>query len=131
MGGPLWSRKDAGAWTIPKGEYEAGEKPLEAAKREFQEEVGVPVPASSFLPLGSVRQSGGKIVSVWAAEGDLDAEASVSGSFSMEWPPKSGIWQEFPELDRTAWCSPERAREILIQAQTAFLDRLIAAVGNR
>lgn len=125
MGGPLWSRKDAGAWTIPKGEYDANEDPLDAAKREFIEEIGVPVPATSFLELGTVRQSGGKIVTVWAARGDLDASATVSGTFTMEWPPRSGLMSDFPELDRTAWWSADRARELLVRAQTIFIDRLL------
>ena len=129
MGGPFWSRKDAGAWTIPKGEHDLDEDPLDAAKREFREEIGIPVPASSFLPLGSVRQSGGKIVTVWAARGDLDATATVSGSFTMEWPPRSGVLREYPELDRTAWLPPDRARELVIRAQATFVDRLLAALG--
>ena len=125
MGGPFWSRKDAGAWTIPKGEYTPDEDPLEAAQREFLEEIGVPVPATSYQPLGSVKQSGGKIVTVWAAQGDLDASATVSGSFTMEWPPRSGVMSEFPELDRTAWVAPDRARELLVRAQVGFVDRLL------
>ena len=130
MGGPFWSRKDAGAWTIPKGEYHADEDPLDAAKREFLEETGMPVPATSFLALGSVRQSGGKIVTVWAALGDLDAAATVSGSFTMEWPPRSGLTVDDPELDRTAWCSPDRAKELLVAAQTTFVDRLLDALDG-
>ena len=111
MGGPFWSRKDAGAWTHPEGRVRAPTKiHSTAAEREFLEEIGSPVPATSYMPLGSVRQSGGKIVTVWAAEGDLDATATVSGSFTMEWPPRSGLLQEFPELDRTAWLGLEIAR---------------------
>jgi predicted NUDIX family NTP pyrophosphohydrolase len=130
MGGPFWSRKDAGAWTIPKGEYEPDEDPLDAAKREFLEEIGVPVPATSYHPLGSVKQSGGKIVSVWAAQGDLDETATVSGMFTMEWPPRSGVMSDFPELDRTAWVTPDRARELLVRAQVTFVDRLVAALAD-
>jgi predicted NUDIX family NTP pyrophosphohydrolase len=128
MGGPFWSRKDVGAWTIPKGEYDAGEDALAAARREFFEEIGQPVPATDFLLLGDVRQSGGKIVTVWAAEGDLDASATVSGMFRIEWPPRSGVQREYPELDRTEWFSSERARELVVRAQATFIDRLIAAL---
>jgi len=128
MGGPFWSRKDAGAWTIPKGEYGPDEDPLVAARREFGEELGQPVPSTSFQPLGSVRQSGGKIVSVWAAEGDLDASTTVSATFEMEWPPRSGVTRAYPELDRTAWLLPDRARLLLVRAQTTFLDRLLATI---
>jgi predicted NUDIX family NTP pyrophosphohydrolase len=130
MGGPFWSRKDAGAWTIPKGEYEPDEDPLDAARREFEEEIGIPAPASEFLPLGSVRQSGGKTVTVWAAEGDLDAAATVSGTFTIEWPPRSGIQRAYPELDRTEWRSVDQARAVIVTAQAAFLDRLVEAVRN-
>jgi predicted NUDIX family NTP pyrophosphohydrolase len=130
MGGPFWSQKDAGAWSIPKGEHSPDEAPFAAARREFFEEIGVPVPATSFLPLGSVKQSGGKIVTVWAAEGDLDASTTVSNSFTIEWPPRSGQLRDYPELDRTAWLSVERAREALVRAQTTFLDRLVAALDD-
>jgi len=130
MGGPFWRRKDARAWTIPKGEHELDEDPLAAAKREFLEEIGMPVPATVFVPLGSVKQSGGKIVTVWAARGDLDASATVSGTFSIEWPPRSGVQQEFPELDRTAWLTLHQARELVVKAQTVFFDRLVAALAE-
>lgn len=130
LGGPFWSRKDAGAWSIPKGEHTADEEPLDAARREFFEEIGVAVPATSYLALGSVKQSGGKIVTVWAAEGDLDASTTVSNSFIIEWPPRSGQLREYPELDRTAWLSVKRAREALVRAQTTFLDRLVAALDD-
>lgn len=129
MGGPFWSRKDVGAWSIPKGEHGPDEPPLDAARREFFEEIGVPVPATAFLPLGRVTQAGGKIVTVWAAEGDLDASTTVSGSFAMEWPPHSGVLREYPELDRTAWQSADRARALLVRAQATFVDRLVAALG--
>ncbi|MDQ3114191.1 MAG: NUDIX domain-containing protein [Actinomycetota bacterium] len=130
MGGPFWSRKDAGAWTIPKGEYGPDEDPLDAARREFGEEIGRPVPSTSFEPLGSVRQAGGKTVSVWAAEGDLDASTTVSASFEIEWPPRSGVMRSYPELDRTAWLPPDRARLLLVRAQTAFVDRLLATIRD-
>ena len=129
MGGPLWARREAGAWTIPKGEYGPDEEPLAAARREFAEELGLPPPDGRVLGLGSVRQSGGKTVTVFAAAGDLDPRAIVPGTFTMTWPPRSGALQEFPELDRVAWMAPERAARLLVTAQRAFLDRLLDAVG--
>ena len=124
MGGPFWARKDVGAWTIPKGEYGPDEDPLTAAQREFAEEIGVPVPATSFADLGEVRQSGGKVVRAWAAEGDVDPATAASNTFEIEWPPKSGRMQEFPELDRVEWFDVETARSKIIVAQREFLDRL-------
>jgi predicted NUDIX family NTP pyrophosphohydrolase len=124
MGGPFWARREAGAWTIPKGEYEPDETAWQAARREFTEELGVAPPGGEAVPLGEVRQSGGKIVTVWAVEGDLDPAAVVPGTFVMEWPPRSGRTQEFPELERVAWFGLDRAREVIVQAQAAFLDRL-------
>jgi predicted NUDIX family NTP pyrophosphohydrolase len=125
LGGPLWSRRETAAWSIPKGEYGPDETALDAARREFTEELGLPVPAAEFLDLGSVRQSGGKQVTVWAAEADLDLDRVVLGVFELEWPPGSGRIQRYPELDRLAWCDPEQARDRLIAAQRAFVDRLI------
>jgi predicted NUDIX family NTP pyrophosphohydrolase len=124
MGGPLWARREAGAWTVPKGEYYPGEPAYEAARREFREELGLPPPDGRAVPLGEVRQRGGKIVTVWAVEGDLDPAAITPGTFAMEWPPHSGRTREFPELDRVAWFSVDRAREVIVTAQAAFLDRL-------
>ncbi|MFI1561536.1 NUDIX domain-containing protein [Streptomyces sp. NPDC020490] len=125
MGGPFFARRDAGAWTVPKGEYEPGEESArEAARREFQEELGLPPPDGEAVPLGEVRQSGGKVVTAWAVEADLDPATVVPGTFRMEWPPGSGRPAEFPELDRVAWFALERAREVIVKAQTAFLDRL-------
>ncbi|GAA2285488.1 DNA mismatch repair protein MutT [Streptomyces ruber] len=124
MGGPFFARRDAGAWTLPKGEYAAGESPWEAACREWREELGVPPPEGEAVPLGEVRQAGGKTVTAWAVEGDLDPAAVVPGTFRMEWPPRSGRIQEFPELDRVEWFTPGRARSVIVKAQTAFLDRL-------
>ncbi len=124
MGGPFWARKDDAAWSIPKGEYEPGDEPLAVALREFEEEMGSPVPATDLLPLGAVRQSGGKVLTVWAAEGDLDADAVVSGTFPLEWPPRSGRVQEFPEVDRAAWFGLEEARTRLVAGQVPYLDRL-------
>ena len=127
-GGPFWARRDLGAWSIPKGEYEPGEDPLRAARREFQEELGVPPPAGPTRDLGEIRQKGGKLVHAWGLEGDLDAEAIVSNTFPLEWPPRSGKWIQVPEVDRAAWFRLEEARERINPAQAALLDRLGAIV---
>ncbi|MFE7210501.1 NUDIX domain-containing protein [Streptomyces sp. NPDC001698] len=124
MGGPFFARREAGAWTVPKGEYDPEEPAWEAARREFREELGLPPPDGKAVPLGEVRQTNGKTVTAWAIEGDLDPAAIVPGTFTMEWPPRSGRTQEFPELDRVAWLGLDRAREVIVTAQTAFLDRL-------
>ncbi|MDI6515545.1 NUDIX domain-containing protein [Streptomyces coelicoflavus] len=124
MGGPFYTRRDAGAWTVPKGEYDPAEPAWEAARREFEEELGLPPPEGGAVPLGEVRQAGGKLVTVWAVAADLDPAAVVPGTFTMEWPPRSGRTGEFPELDRVAWFALDRAREVIVKAQTAFLDRL-------
>jgi predicted NUDIX family NTP pyrophosphohydrolase len=124
MGGPLWSRRDAGAWSIPKGEYTDDEAPEAAARREFQEELGLPVPAGNLIDLGSVKQSSGKIVTVWAIAGDLDPAKVVPGTFRMEWPKGSGVLREFPEIDRAAWFALPTAGEKLVTAQREFLNRL-------
>ena len=124
MGGPFWAKKDDGAWSIPKGEYEPGEEPFAVAQREFEEELGIPVPAADFVPLGELRTTSSKVLTVWAAEGDLDAAACVSNTFELEWPPRSGRIQEFPEIDRAAWFSIELARTKLVKGQVGFLDRL-------
>jgi predicted NUDIX family NTP pyrophosphohydrolase len=127
-GGPFWSKRDHGAWSIPKGEYGDGEDPLAAARREFEEELGSPLPADAELrPLGEVRQKSGKVVVCWAVEGDLDATAAHSNTFEMEWPPRSGRRQAFPEIDRAEWFPLARAREKLVPAQAAFVDRLEAS----
>jgi predicted NUDIX family NTP pyrophosphohydrolase len=124
MGGPLWAKKDAGAWTVPKGEYDPDEPAWEAARREFQEELGVAPPDGKAVPLGEVAQKNGKVVTAWAVEADPDLSGFSPGTFTMEWPPRSGRVREFPELDRVAWLGLDRARELIITAQTAFLDRL-------
>ncbi|MCX4740610.1 NUDIX domain-containing protein [Streptomyces antibioticus] len=124
MGGPYFARKDAGAWTVPKGEYEPDEPAWEAARREFREELGLDPPDGEAIALGEVRQTNGKIVTVWAIEADLDPGAVVPGTFTMEWPPRSGRQREFPELDRVAWFGVEAARAVIVTAQAAFLDRL-------
>jgi predicted NUDIX family NTP pyrophosphohydrolase len=124
-GGPFWARKDAGAWSIPKGEYGEDEDPVACARREFEEELGVPAPAAEELTeLGTVRQRGGKRVTAWAAPGDLDADAIRSNTFTLEWPPRSGTFREFPEVDRAAWLPLQQAREKINPAQAEFLDRL-------
>jgi predicted NUDIX family NTP pyrophosphohydrolase len=124
MGGPFWAKKDDGGWSIPKGEYEPGEDPFAVALREFEEELGTAVPASDFVPLGELRTTSSKVLVVWAAEGDLDASAAVSNTFELEWPPRSGRIQEFPEIDRAAWFPIEVARTKLVKGQVGFLDRL-------
>lgn len=124
MGGPFFARRDAGAWTVPKGEYEPDETAWDAARREFQEELGLPSPDGDPIPLGEVTQTNRKVVTVWAIEADLDVTTMVPGTFTMEWPPRSGRIQEFPELDRAEWLTLDRARALLVKAQTTFLDRL-------
>ncbi|MET9457775.1 NUDIX domain-containing protein [Streptomyces canus] len=125
MGGPFFARRDAGAWSVPKGEYEPdSESAWDAARREFQEELGLPPPDGEAVPLGEVRQTNGKVVTAWAIEADVDPATVVPGVFSMEWPPKSGQMREFPELDRVEWFGLDRARTVIVKAQAAFLDRL-------
>lgn len=128
MGGPFWARREAAAWSVPKGEYGPEEDPETAARREFEEELGLPVPAGAWLPLGETRQQNGKTVTVWALEAELDPATVVPGTFAMEWPRGSGVQQEFPELDRFAWCTPEQAAERLVVGQRVFVDRLRAVV---
>jgi predicted NUDIX family NTP pyrophosphohydrolase len=129
-GGPLWARRDAGAWSIPKGEYGEGEDPLAVALREFEEETGRRLPAEDLVALGEVRQRGGKVVSAWAAPGDLDPEAITSNTFTLEWPPRSGVRREFPEVDRAGWFDPATAREKLLAAQAELVDRLLAVLDG-
>jgi predicted NUDIX family NTP pyrophosphohydrolase len=123
-GGPFWRNKDEGAWSIPKGEIERGEHPANVALREFREELGTAV-EKPLSHLGEVRQRGGKRVIGFAVEGDLDCDAICSNTFEMEWPPKSGRRQNFPEVDRARWFDIELAREKILASQTPFLDRLI------
>jgi predicted NUDIX family NTP pyrophosphohydrolase len=123
-GGPFFARRDAGAWSIPKGLYEFNEEPLACARREFSEELGSPCPDGPALELGEVRQRNGKRVTAFAVEGDLDAGAISSNAFEIEWPPRSGRRQSFPEVDRAGWFTVEQARAKLIPAQADFLDRL-------
>jgi|SRR5437588_9020985 len=128
-GGPFWARRDAGAWSVPKGEYGPGEDPLAAARREFAEELGSAMPEGPVEDLGEVRQKAGKRVRAWGVEGDLDAEAIVSNTFELEWPPRSGRVIEVPEVDRARWFSLEAARDKINPAQAELLDRLARAVG--
>jgi predicted NUDIX family NTP pyrophosphohydrolase len=124
MGGPFWAGRDAGAWSVPKGEYEPDEDPCAAARREFEEELGMPPPTGEFLALGSVRQSGGKVVTVWAVESDLDPGLVVPGTFEMEWPKGSGRIQAFPEIDRVEWFVLGQVRSKIVVKQRDFLDHL-------
>jgi predicted NUDIX family NTP pyrophosphohydrolase len=123
-GGPFWARKDLGAWSIPKGELDEGEDPRGGALREFAEETGTQLPDGALEELGSVKQKSGKLVVAFAVEGDLDPATLVSNTFEVEWPPRSGRIQEFPEIDRAEWFDLDTAREKLNPAQAAFVDRL-------
>lgn len=123
-GGPFWSGKDDGAWSIPKGEYSAGEDPWTVARREFAEETGKPPPAGARLALAPVRQPGGKIITAFAVHGDLELTGTSSNTFSLEWPPGSGTVREYPEIDRLSWCSLAAARSKLVRGQRPLLDQL-------
>ncbi|HEU4684844.1 MAG TPA: NUDIX domain-containing protein [Nitrospira sp.] len=129
-GGPFWARKDEGAWSIPKGEYEPPEDPLKAAKREFAEETGFDI-RGTFVALSEQRQPSGKIMSVWAVEGDADEAALRSNTFTMEWPPKSGTLRSFPEVDRGMWFNMATARRKIHPGQRPFLDELETIVQGR
>jgi predicted NUDIX family NTP pyrophosphohydrolase len=129
LGGPFFARKDAGAWSVPKGEYDDDEEPLTAALREFAEELGCPPPAGPYTLLGTVRQRNGKQVTAWSVEGDLDTAAVVSNTFTIEWPPRSGRRQSFPEVDRVDWFDVATARVKMIAGQAALLDRLAGGGG--
>ena len=128
-GGPFWVKKEAGAWTIPKGEYEPGEEPLNAARREFEEETGFKVDGG-FIELGTVTQGSGKVVSAWAVEGDCDPGKLVSNFCQVEWPPRSRKMIDIPEVDRGAWYSLDTAREKIFTSQTPFLDRLMRKLAQ-
>ena len=127
-GGPFWSGKDEGAWSIPKGVVDEQETPLEAAKREFEEETGFEV-EGQFIDLGTIRQPSKKIVHVWALKSDVDAALATSNIFTMEWPRKSGIMREFPEIDKAEWFDFEKARKKILKGQAGFMDRLMKAVN--
>ncbi|MGI5256529.1 NUDIX domain-containing protein [Streptomyces angustmyceticus] len=130
MGGPLWERREAAAWSVPKGEYVPPEEAWDAARREFAEELGMPPPDGPCLALGEARQPSGKVVTVWAVESDLDPERIVPGTFEMEWPRGSGNTGVFPEIDRVAWCTPQQAHERLVVGQREFLERLARALAS-
>ena len=127
-GGPFWKKKDLGAWSIPKGEYTEPEDPLVAAKREFAEETGIQLDGD-FLPLGSFKQPSGKMISAWALEGDCSVADIRSNTFTIEWPPKSGRQQEFPEIDRAEWFDLAEAQKRILKGQVAILDRLKSQLG--
>lgn len=127
-GGPYWAKRDLGAWTIPKGEYEEGELARDCALRELGEELGAAAPAldvEALLDLGAVRQKSGKVVEAWAAEGEFDPARLASNTFKLEWPPHSGSEREFPEVDRAEWFEPEQARRKMLTAQVELLERLL------
>ncbi len=130
-GGPFRVRRDQGVWSVPKGELEPGDAPEEAAEREFAEELGRPAPPGARLDLGEIQQSGGKHVRVWAVRGELDADRVRSNTFEMEWPPRSGRRQRFPEVDRARWVGVDEARRLLVPAQVELLDRLLAQHVDR
>jgi predicted NUDIX family NTP pyrophosphohydrolase len=132
-GGPFWTRKDAGAWTIPKGGFDLGEGPRDAALRELAEELGAAAPQlepEALIELGSVRQKGGKVVHTWAAEAEFDPAALASNTFTLEWPPRSGAQREFPEVDRAEWFGPAEAREKLLPTQVELIDRLLIKING-
>jgi predicted NUDIX family NTP pyrophosphohydrolase len=128
-GGPLWAKRDLGAWTIPKGQFGDDEQPLDAARREFEEEMGS-APAGEFVSLGTIKQPSGKVVHAFAAESDFDVATVNSNLFSMEWPPKSGGHADFPEVDRAGWFSIAEARRKILKGQAPFLDRLLALLNS-
>jgi predicted NUDIX family NTP pyrophosphohydrolase len=129
-GGPIWRNKDAGAWTIPKGEFVEGEDALAAARREFEEETGQRIDGR-FVSLAPIRQRGGKLVHAWAVEGDIAVDGLASNTFTMEWPPRSGKMQSFPEVDRYRWFALDEARAKINDAQRALLDELVALRASR
>jgi predicted NUDIX family NTP pyrophosphohydrolase len=128
-GGPFWAKKDEGAWSLPKGEFEDNEEPLAAAKREFEEETGF-IPVGEMVPLKPLRQPSGKLVYAWAVRGDVDPAGLRSNKFSLEWPPKSGRYREYPEIDRAAWFPVEAAGRKILKGQAAFLVQLQEKLGS-
>lgn len=129
-GGPFWAKKDAGSWSIPKGEFEEGEEPIVAARREFEEEIGAPPPDGEYLSLGEAKQSSGKVVHAFAREADFNLEHFRSNMFMMEWPPKSGKQQEFPENDKAAWMRLSMAKKRLVKGQVPLLETLAEELGE-
>ena len=129
-GGPIWAKRDAGVWTVPKGEIESGEEAWAVACREFAEETGHPPPDGPPIDLGEIRQKGGKLVVAWALEGDLDPATARSNTFPFQWPPRSGRWITIPEIDRVEWFAPDEARGRLKETQIPFVDRLEAALSR-
>lgn len=129
-GGPFWAKKDDGSWSIPKGEFDESEEPLSAAKREFKEETNISAPAGDYQALGQSKQSSGKVIHAFALEANVDLETFKSNMFEMEWPPRSGKKQEFPECDKVAWVALETARQKLVKGQAVFVDLLAANLGQ-
>jgi predicted NUDIX family NTP pyrophosphohydrolase len=130
MGGPFWKHRDAGAWSIPKGEVEDGEEDLAVALREFEEELGAPIPKTELVSLGESTQASGKRIVVFAGAGDFDVSEARSNTFKIEWPRGSGTEHEFPEVDRAAWVGPDEARVKLVKGQVVFVDRLLGLLGG-
>ena len=129
-GGPIWAKRDEGAWTVPKGEFHDGEEAWAVAQREFEEETGHPPPGGDPVELGEIRQKGGKLVEAWALEGDLDPATASSNTFPLEWPPRSGRWMTVPEIDRVDWFAPDAARRRIKDTQIPFIDRLLDAIDR-
>jgi predicted NUDIX family NTP pyrophosphohydrolase len=127
-GGPFWRKKDEGAWTIPKGEFSEDEDPLTAAKREFEEETGTKPPAGEFIKLKPIKQANNKIVHAWAIEGEFDPSTLRSNTFQMEWPPRTGRLEEFPEVDRAKWFTPEEARKKILAGQIPLIEELLTVL---
>lgn len=128
-GGPFWAKKDKGAWTIPKGEFTGDETPENAARREFAEEIGQPAPSGTLHDLGTIKRKDGKVIYAFAVEGDMDVAQTHSNTFEMEWPPKSGQMQSFPEIDRAAWTDMSQAPDKMHSGQSVFIERLIEQLG--
>jgi predicted NUDIX family NTP pyrophosphohydrolase len=129
-GGPVWAKRDEGAWTVPKGEFHEGEQAWDVARREFEEETGHPPPDGEPIELGEIRQKGGKFVEAWALEGDLDPATAHSNTFPFQWPPRSGKFITIPEIDRVEWFAPDAARKRIKDTQVPFVDRLIEALSG-
>ena len=130
-GGPIWASRDAGVWSVPKGEFDDGEAAWDVARREFAEETGHPPPDGPPIDLGEIRQKGGKLVVAWALEGELDPGTAHSNTFEFQWPPRSGRYITIPEIDRVAWFAPDEARRRIKDTQVPFIDRLLSAIGLR